>query len=128
MEIIAYFATALTIIGTVANSLQKRWCFIVWICTNAFWSIYNFSAGQVAQAALYIFNLIMAVVGLVKWGRQPKRAKTRCDTCYHKFEIIPEYKYLVKDPLDNEFDAIDCPKCGCQVMLNQRYFYEESEE
>lgn len=37
MQYIAYFVTAASIIGTVANSLQKRWCFWVWLCTNAFW-------------------------------------------------------------------------------------------
>ena len=30
MERIAYIITVLSLIGTVANSLQKRWCFYIW--------------------------------------------------------------------------------------------------
>lgn len=67
MQYIAYFVTAASIVGTVANSYKKRWCFYVWLCTNAFWCIYDAVSGQTAQALLYVFNLIMAIVGLVQW-------------------------------------------------------------
>ena len=70
MQYIAYFVTAASIIGTVANSLKKRWCFWVWICTNAFWVGYNLRTGSYAQALLYVFNFVMAVVGLVQWRRK----------------------------------------------------------
>ena len=59
MQYIAYFVTAASIIGTVANSLQKRWCFWVWLCTNAFWIGYNLWTGSYAQALLYVFNFAM---------------------------------------------------------------------
>ena len=41
MTILTYIVTAATMIGTIANSLQKRWCFYVWAVTNTFWMIYN---------------------------------------------------------------------------------------
>lgn len=66
MQYIAYFVTAASIVGTVANSFQKRWCFWVWICTNTFWTVYNIISGSYAQALLYAFNFIMAVIGLVR--------------------------------------------------------------
>ncbi len=69
MNIFPYFVTAASIIGTVANSLQKRWCFYIWLCTNAFWCVYNAANGSYAQAALYAFNFAMAVLGLIKWRR-----------------------------------------------------------
>ena len=69
MNYIAYFVTLCSIIGTVANSLQKRWCFWVWICTNTFWCIYNIVSGSYAQALLYAFNFAMAIIGLVKWKK-----------------------------------------------------------
>ena len=70
MQYIAYFVTAASIAGTVANSFQKRWCFWVWICTNTFWTVYNIISGSYAQALLYAFNFIMAVIGLVKWRQK----------------------------------------------------------
>lgn len=73
MNYIAYAATAASIVGTVANSFQKRWCFWVWGCTNTFWCVFNILSGSYAQAILYAFNFAMAVVGLVKW-RQKERA------------------------------------------------------
>ena len=73
MNIIPYFVTAASIVGTVANSFQKRWCFYVWLCTNAFWCVYNAVSGSYAQAALYAFNFAMAVLGLVKWKQKQKK-------------------------------------------------------
>lgn len=71
MQAVTYIITALTIIGTVANSFQKRWCFVVWIITNAFWIIYNLSIQQQAQALLYVVNLITSIIGLIKWKDRP---------------------------------------------------------
>lgn len=72
MNIFPYFVTAASIIGTFANSLQKRWCFYIWLCTNTFWCIYNAVNGSYAQAALYAFNFAMAALGLIKWRRNSK--------------------------------------------------------
>lgn len=71
MQAVTYIITALTIIGTVANSFQKRWCFVVWIITNVFWIIYNLSIQQQAQALLYVVNLITSIIGLIKWRDRP---------------------------------------------------------
>lgn len=76
MNIIPYFVTAASIVGTVANSFQKRWCFYVWLCTNAFWCVFNAVNRSYAQAALYVFNFVMAILGLVKWRRNEKRSKS----------------------------------------------------
>ena len=78
MNYIAYIITALSIVGTVANSFQKRWCFVVWAFTNSFWSVFNIINGSYAQAILYAFNLAMAFIGLWKW-RKNERQKTEGD-------------------------------------------------
>jgi len=78
MNYIAYIVTALSIVGTVANSFQKRWCFVVWAFTNSFWSVFNIINGSYAQAILYAFNLAMAFIGLWKW-RKNERQKTEGD-------------------------------------------------
>ena len=70
MTAITYIVTAETMIGTIANSLQKRWCFYIWAVTNTFWLVYNMVIGQHAQGLIYALNLIMSVVGLVQWKRK----------------------------------------------------------
>lgn len=73
MQYIAYVVTVLSIIGTIANSFQKRWCFWVWGFTNTFWCVFNITHGSYAQALLYAFNFAMAIVGLIKWRKQKTR-------------------------------------------------------
>ena len=70
MQYIAYIVSAASIIGTIANSFKKRWCFIVWGITNIFWIVYNIMLLSYAQALLYAFNLAMAIVGFIKWGKK----------------------------------------------------------
>ena len=70
MIIIPYLITAASIVGTVANSLQKRWCFWVWLCTNAFWIVFNVINKSYAQALLYAFNFAMSILGLKKWRKE----------------------------------------------------------
>ena len=73
MKELAYIITAASIVGTVANSFQKRWCFIVWGITNLFWIVYNIKYQSYALALQYAFNLIMAIVGYIKWKDKPKK-------------------------------------------------------
>ena len=73
MNLFPYIVTIASIVGTVANSFQKRWCFWVWMCTNTFWCIYNAAGGSLAQALLYAFNFAMAAVGLIRWKREEER-------------------------------------------------------
>ena len=80
MDYLAYFITAASILGTVANSLQKRWCFWVWLCTNSFWCVYNTINVQYAQTLLYVFNLITCIVGLLKWRQISDTLKAAKET------------------------------------------------
>ena len=67
LEVISYIVTVLTLVGTVANAFQKSWCFYLWIVTNLFWVVYNFTIQQYQQAIIYIVNTIICVIGIVKW-------------------------------------------------------------
>ena len=69
MQIISYIITALSIIATVGNAFQKRWCFVVWLFTNAFWIVYDIWIGAYGQAMLYVANFIICVIGLKKWKK-----------------------------------------------------------
>ena len=82
MQYTSYIITAISIIATVANAFQKRWCFIVWLFTNLFWIIYDLWIGAYGQALLYVANFVICVIGLFKWK---KKAESPCDICV-KFE------------------------------------------
>lgn len=79
MQYFTFVVTFASIIGTIANSFKKRWCFYVWLCTNAFWCIYNAANGQAAQSLLYAFNFVMAIIGIVKWKQPTEGEKTAAE-------------------------------------------------
>jgi len=70
IEIIMWIVTALSLIGTVANVHKKRWCFGVWIFTNAAWTLYDIHKIAYPQAFLQFTYLCISIYGLVKWGRK----------------------------------------------------------
>ena len=69
MEILTWAMTGITILGTVANSYQKREGFYFWLISNIFWVCYNIYNKMYAQAVVYFFNAAMCIVGLVKWKK-----------------------------------------------------------
>lgn len=69
-ELISWFATAVAIIGTIANSYKKRFGFYFWLASNVFWVWFNIHNAMYAQAAVYIFNSVMCLIGLKQWKRR----------------------------------------------------------
>ena len=75
LTIISWIFTAIAIIGTVANSYQKRFGFWFWLTSNLFWVTFNIANGIYSQAAVYIFNSAMCIVGLRQWKKNKKEEK-----------------------------------------------------
>ena len=53
--------------------------------------------------------------------------KKKCDICNNKFYINKAITYLVQTHLDSIvslrpeiYNAVDCPNCGCQILLCKR--------
>lgn len=52
----------------------------------------------------------------------------KCKVCGHEFELNKENRYtsireenqLITGTIFREYDCFDCPKCGCQNMVNER--------
>lgn len=63
----SYIVTGITLIGTFANAFKKRWSFIIWICTNIFWIVYNIYINQPQQSIIYAVNTITSIIGLIYW-------------------------------------------------------------
>ncbi|SDN14701.1 nicotinamide mononucleotide transporter [Acetanaerobacterium elongatum] len=64
--------TVASLVGSVANAYKKRWCFAIWLVTNASWCIYDCTQGMYTQAILFAVNFIIALLGLINW----RKAKT----------------------------------------------------
>ena len=58
------------------------------------------------------------------------KKKIKCTVCNHSFELIKEMVYEVQTEVapmglilsrkNNVYDAVDCPECGCQMVLKDR--------
>lgn len=61
---------------------------------------------------------------LKRWREKNKKPIRKCSYCGNEFEIEINKKYIVKsqDSLIScsYFDAMDCPKCGCQNIIWKR--------
>jgi hypothetical protein len=62
-----YIITAASIIGTVANVLKKKWCFVIWLFTNTVWLIIDTAHGLYSQTILFAVYIILSVWGLLQW-------------------------------------------------------------
>ena len=77
-EIIGWLATAGAISGVVLNNYRLRWCFVVWLCTNAISAtlhVRGYALGDAAMLSLACRDMVfmvLAVHGWFAWGRKPK--------------------------------------------------------
>lgn len=51
--------------------------------------------------------------------------KIKCNICNFKFKIEKDKVYIIRKQYSLlspyvKYDAIDCPNCGCQKILNER--------
>jgi nicotinamide riboside transporter PnuC len=73
-----FIVTIAAITGTVANIYKKQWCFIIWVLTNTFWCIYDYSIGAKWQALQFLVYTGLAVWGLIQWRcNRDKRADSK---------------------------------------------------
>jgi nicotinamide riboside transporter PnuC len=70
MEYIGWIATLIAMIGVVLNARHNIICFYLWIGSNSYYTVVNVLAGSYSQAALFAFNLVMAVYGIYCWKRK----------------------------------------------------------
>ena len=61
--------TVAAIIGATLNANGKRAGFLVWLVTNAYWTIHNARIGEWEQAVLYAVYFGLAVWGWRKGRR-----------------------------------------------------------
>ena len=69
IEILSAISAGLAIIGVVANNRRLRWCFLVWIISNATAAFIHIASGLWSLAARDIVFLILAIEGYYRWGK-----------------------------------------------------------
>lgn len=62
-----WLLTIASLVGVVANIYRRRWCFLVWMVTNASWAAVDAIHGIWSQAALMAIYFGLAVWGWVRW-------------------------------------------------------------
>jgi nicotinamide riboside transporter PnuC len=70
MEYIGWIATVIAMIGVVLNARHNIICFYLWIGSNSYYTVVNVLSGSYSQAALFAFNLVMAIYGIYCWKRK----------------------------------------------------------
>lgn len=66
-----WLITIASLIGVIANIYQKRWCFWIWVVTNASWFIIDWQRGLPEQATLFAVYFALAIWGLWQWKTEP---------------------------------------------------------
>jgi len=75
-ELLGWLATTGAVVGVVANNHRLRWCFLVWLCTNAascLLHVRGLLLGDDAMLAMAVRDgvfLLLAVHGWLMWGRK----------------------------------------------------------
>jgi len=76
MIVLTYIIAIISLVATIANVRKKRYCFIIWLCTNLFWCIHNAAISQYAQSGLFAAYAALAAWGLIEWkSASPKTEK-----------------------------------------------------
>lgn len=67
MTIITWIVTIMALLGSYLNSNRDKRGFYIWIITNMFWCVLDYTSGLKAQSFLYLCYIMVAVKGLITW-------------------------------------------------------------
>lgn len=70
--VLTWIFSIISLLGTILNSNMNKYGNFIWIFTNMFWLIYDFSIGAYAQSLLYFIYFLLAIYGFIKWTMKEK--------------------------------------------------------
>lgn len=70
--VLTWIFSIISLLGTILNSNMNKYGNFIWIFTNMFWLIYDFSIGAYAQSLLYFIYFLLAIYGFIKWSMKEK--------------------------------------------------------
>ena len=72
LEYFSWFVVVIVLIGTIANTYQKRWCFWLWLFGNAFYIVYFWHFALYSQVILSAIYFALNILALTKWKAPSK--------------------------------------------------------
>lgn len=73
-EIVGVFATVLAVVGVITNNRRLRWCFLLWMVSNALSGGIHVHAGIWSFVVRDAIFFVLAIEGWFKWGRSEKKS------------------------------------------------------
>ena len=71
-ETIGWLTTGIALAGVLANNRRLRWCFLVWMVSNAISAGLHAHAGMWALTARDSAFFALAIHGWIAWGKPQK--------------------------------------------------------
>lgn len=65
-----WLLTTASLVGVWLNIKKRRSCFAIWAVTNGAWAAVDYHHGLYAQSALFGVYFLLAVWGLIEWGKE----------------------------------------------------------
>ena len=69
LEILGWTATVISITGVVLNNYRSKWCFGLWLVSNALCFVIHYRKRMVALTVRDLVFLGLAIHGLVMWSK-----------------------------------------------------------
>jgi nicotinamide riboside transporter PnuC len=69
---IMWLVTGIAIIGNIFIIKMNKVGYIFWIVSNISMATYNIYKIQYAQGALFVFYIIMSIIGWAEWNKKEK--------------------------------------------------------
>lgn len=69
MTFLTWAATSIAIIGSLLNSCKRVEGFFFWIVSNSLYVYINLKLGIPAQAVLFLFNILICLMGIIAWKK-----------------------------------------------------------
>lgn len=72
-QIFTWAATILALTGNILNCKQIKWCFVLWMVTNAMWFAWDIYIHLYNRAIMDAVQFALAVWGLYEWSKDGKK-------------------------------------------------------
>lgn len=71
-SIFTWIATIVALAGTILNCKQIKWCFLLWLFTNAMWFAWDIYCGLFNRAIMDAVQFVLAGWGLYEWNKKDR--------------------------------------------------------
>jgi len=73
LEIIGWTSGAVAVAGVILNNYRLRLCFLLWLASNSASAGLHLNAGMYGLAARDVVFLVLAIHGLILWGKPKEK-------------------------------------------------------